>query len=223
MPRKEAPRVPRAAAGSGSAGSAATESKAAGLPLALPGAESAATLANQFLVAMPALEDENFNHSVTLLCEHSDKGALGLVINRPLSLRLQEMLDQMGLPREKLAEDPNVYWGGPVQPERGFVVHTGPGEWDSSMPISEDLYITTSRDILAAIGRGEGPRRYFVALGYAGWGAGQLENEVLRNSWLNTPVDDAILFHTPAGDRWRAATRLLGVDVSHLASQAGHA
>ena len=183
----------------------------------------AATLANQFLVAMPGLDDENFNHSVTLLCEHTDGGALGLVINRPLTLRLQDMLDQMGLAGEQIDAEASVYWGGPVQPERGFVVHSSPGEWDSSMPIGEDLYITTSRDILAAIGRGEGPKHYFVALGYAGWGAGQLEDEVLRNSWLNTPVDSAILFKTPAGDRWRAATRLLGVDVSHLASHAGHA
>jgi putative transcriptional regulator len=186
-------------------------------------AQNSGYLANQFLVAMPGLEDDNFNHSVTLLCEHSEKGALGLVINRPMSLHLQEMLDQMGLPREQMRGDPIVYWGGPVQPERGFVVHSAPSGWDSSMPIGDDLYITTSRDILAAIGRGEGPKQYFVALGYAGWGAGQLDEEVLRNSWLNTPVDRSILFHTPVGDRWRAATRLLGVDITHLASVAGHA
>ena len=180
-------------------------------------------LANQFLVAMPSLEDDNFNHSVTLMCEHTDQGALGLVINRPLTLHLGEMLDQMGLARGKLKGDPIVYWGGPVQPERGFVVHANPGGWESTLAITDDLYVTTSRDILSAIGSGEGPRQFFVALGYAGWGAGQLDDEVLRNSWLNTPVDRSILFHTPANERWRAATRLLGVDISHLASIAGHA
>jgi putative transcriptional regulator len=180
-------------------------------------------LSNQFLVAMPGLEDSNFSHSVTLLCEHSDKGALGLVVNRPTDLRLSEMLEQMGLEHGELAADPSVYWGGPVQPERGFVVHAGPGKWDSTLQLDDDLYITTSRDVLGAIGRGNGPAQFFVALGYAGWGEGQLETEIKSNSWLNTPVDSAILFRTPVADRWAAATRLLGVEVSHLASVAGHA
>ncbi len=180
-------------------------------------------LSNQFLVAMPGLEDSNFSHSVTLLCEHSDKGALGLIINRPTDLHLTEMLDQMGVEHGQLPGDPIVYWGGPVQPERGFVVHCGPGTWDSTLKLDEDLYITTSRDVLGAIGRGEGPERYMVALGYAGWGEGQLESEIMSNSWLNTPVDGSVLFGTPAPERWIAATRLLGVDVSHLASVAGHA
>jgi putative transcriptional regulator len=179
--------------------------------------------ANQFLVAMPALDDANFGRTVTLLCEHTDKGALGLVINRPMNLTLAEMLEQMGLPREKLRQDPSVYWGGPVQPERGFVVHGAPATWDSSMPIGDDLFITTSRDVLAAIGNGQGPDKFFVALGYAGWGAGQLDEEVMRNSWLNTPVDRSILFDVSANERWRAATRLLGFDVGHLANVAGHA
>jgi putative transcriptional regulator len=173
---------------------------------------------------MPGLDDENFHRSVTLLCEHSDKGALGLVINRPMqSLRLPQMLDQMGLPRDKLDGEAFVYWGGPVEPERGFVVHAAPGGWDSSMAIGDDLYITTSRDVLASIGRGEGPKHYLVALGYAGWGSGQLEAELLRNSWLNTPIDRSILFELAPQLRWRAAAALLGVDVTLLASQAGHA
>ncbi|MBL6751069.1 MAG: YqgE/AlgH family protein [Nevskia sp.] len=180
-------------------------------------------LSNQFLVAMPGLEDSNFSHSVTLLCEHSDKGALGLVVNRPTDLRLSDMLDQMGLEHGELPGDPVVYWGGPVQPERGFVVHAGPGDWDSTLKLDDDLYITTSRDVLGAIGRGGGPADYFVALGYAGWGEGQLESEIKSNSWLNTPVDTSVLFRTPVAERWLAATRLLGVDVSHLASVAGHA
>jgi len=180
-------------------------------------------LNNQFLVAMPGLEDENFRHSVTLLCEHSEKGALGLVVNRPTDLHLSEMLDQMGLVRDAIADDPIVFWGGPVQPERGFVVHRAPGGWDSTLQVDGDLYITTSRDVLGAIGRGEGPNQYLVLLGYAGWSEGQLEDEILSNSWLNTPVDNHVLFGTPPSDRWTAAARLLGVDITHLASQAGHA
>jgi putative transcriptional regulator len=183
----------------------------------------ASYLSNQFLVAMPGLEDSNFSHSVTLLCEHSDKGALGLIVNRPTDLRLAEMLDQMGLPHPELAGDPIVFWGGPVQPERGFVVHNGPGTWDSTLKLDDNLYVTTSRDVLGAIGRGEGPSQYIVALGYAGWGEGQLESEIKSNSWLNTPVDSTILFGTVVKERWLAATRLLGVEVSHLASMAGHA
>ncbi|MBA4285018.1 MAG: YqgE/AlgH family protein [Xanthomonadaceae bacterium] len=178
---------------------------------------------NQFLVAMPGLEDENFRHSVTLLCEHSEKGALGLVVNRPTDLRLSDMLDQIGVDHEAMPSDPIVFWGGPVQPERGFVVHTAPGGWDSTLRVDDNLYITTSRDVLGAIGRGEGPRAYMVLLGYAGWGEGQLESEILNNSWLNAPVEQHVLFDTPAADRWIAATRLIGVDISHLASRAGHA
>lgn len=180
-------------------------------------------LKNQFLVAMPGLEDENFGHSVTLLCEHSEDGAIGLIINRPTDLKLGDMLSQMGLDHDAMDAEQAVYWGGPVQPERGFVVHRPPGGWESSVQVENDLYITTSRDVLRAIGKGEGPKEYIIVLGYAGWGAGQLENEILSNSWLNTPLDQAILFHTPARDRWQAATRLLGVDVTQLSSGAGHA
>jgi putative transcriptional regulator len=182
------------------------------------------SLKNQFLVAMPGLEDDNFSHTVSLMCEHNDKGAIGLIINRPTDLTLTAMLDQMGLQHESTdADDHVVFWGGPVQPERGFVVHGGPGGWESCMPIGQDLYITTSRDVLAAIGQGRGPKQFLVTLGYAGWGAGQLESEILQNSWLNTPVDSAVLFSTPARSRWQSATRLLGLDVTQLSSGAGHA
>lgn len=180
-------------------------------------------LGNQFLVAMPALDDENFNHSVTLLCEHSERGALGLIINRPMTLKLREMLGQMDLPDSEIHGDPIVYWGGPVSPERGFVIHDGPDSWDSTMTIGDSLYITTSKDILKAIGEGRGPANYFVALGYANWGGGQLESEMLQNSWLNTPVDTRILFKAPVAERWKLATRLLGVDVTQLGGDAGHA
>jgi putative transcriptional regulator len=180
-----------------------------------------AFLKNQFLVAMPSLEDDHFSHTVSLLCEHNDSGAVGLVINRPTEIPLTTMLDQMGMKYEGL-EDTPIYWGGPVQPERGFVVHGEPGGWESCMQVQDDLYITTSRDILNAIATGKGPSRFIVTLGYAGWDAGQLESEILHNAWLNTPVDSSILFAMPARDRWQAATRLLGVDVTQLAGSAGH-
>jgi putative transcriptional regulator len=181
-------------------------------------------LANSFLVAMPGLEDDNFDHSVTLVCEHNDNGALGLIINRLTDLKLKDMLSHMGIePGQLDGQDIRVFWGGPVQPERGFVVHREPGEWESTLQVADDLYITTSRDILDALSEGRGPGQFFVALGYAGWEAGQLEHEILGNTWLNAPVDRAILFEMPAGDRWDAAARLIGVDVSRLSGQAGHA
>lgn len=180
---------------------------------------------NQFLVAMPGLLDPNFNHSVTLLCEHNEQGALGLIINRPTELRLADMLEHMKLAHPALDRAEHVvHWGGPMQTERGFVIHSEPGPWESTLRISDTLYITTSKDILSAIGRGSGPAQFLVTLGYAGWAAGQLENEIRENSWLNTPVDRAILFEQPVATRWQAAARLLGVDVTHLTvGPAGHA
>lgn len=181
------------------------------------------TLRNQFLVAMPSLQDDHFSHTVSLVCEHNDKGAIGLVINRPTDLALAAMLEQMGIAHEAIDESALVLWGGPVQPERGFVVHGSPGGWDSSMQLDDELFVTTSRDVLAAVGRGEGPREFFVALGYAGWDAGQLENEIKLNTWLNTPVDRRVMFATAPSTRWQAATRLLGVDVTQLTDAVGHA
>ncbi|SEQ75117.1 putative transcriptional regulator [Solimonas aquatica] len=185
-----------------------------------------ASLKHQFLIAMPSLQDEHFRQSVSLMCEHGDEGAIGLVINKPTELKLSEMLEQLGLEHEALdaqAAEASVFWGGPVQPERGFVVHRGPGGWESTLALSDDLYITTSNDVLRAIGRGEGPREFMVMLGYAGWDAGQLESEILHNAWLNAQISEQILFELPARDRWQAATRLLGVDVTQLAGDAGHA
>ena len=186
-------------------------------------AASGSYFGNQFLVAMPSMEDEHFNQSVTLLCEHNPEGALGLIVNRPTELTLSTMLQHMGLDHIAMIGDPPIYWGGPVQPERGFVLHDQAGDWETTLPVNETLFMTSSRDILAAIGQGAGPANFMVALGYAGWTAGQLESEILGNSWLNTPVDQAILFHTPAVDRWQAASRLLGLDIHNLAGRAGHA
>lgn len=184
----------------------------------------AVSLRNQFLIAMPNLGDEQFGKTVTLLCDHNEQGALGLVVNRPTSLHLNDMLSHLSLPAGVISEtNPPVFWGGPMQPERGFVLHREPGNWESTLAVGDQLWVTTSRDILGALTEGRGPEHYLVLLGYAGWGAGQLEGELLANAWLNTPADKAILFDTPVAARWAAATRLLGVDVSQLSGEAGHA
>lgn len=180
-------------------------------------------LDNQFLVAMPNVVTGAFARSVTLMCDHNSEGAMGLVINRPTELDLRDMLAHMSIDCAALNTPESIFWGGPVQSERGFVLHRPTGQWEATLHLSKDVVITTSKDILEAIGRGEGPAEYLVTLGYAGWGEGQLESEIRANSWLNTPTDSRIIFTTPSDDRWAAATRLLGVDPSTLSSHAGHA
>ena len=184
-----------------------------------------AYLNNQLLVAMPTLADPNFSQSVTLICEHTDRGALGIVINRPLEMKMSEVLEQLAL----TTEDPGlrampVLRGGPVQLDRGFVLHRPcPRDWDSTLPVSDALHVTTSRDVLAAMARGEGPAQAVVALGYAGWDAGQLEVEVLQNAWLTVPCDESLIFDLPFEQRWHAAARLVGVELSRISHQAGRA
>lgn len=181
-------------------------------------------LTNHFLIAMPQLADPNFFHTVTYICEHNAEGALGIVINRPLELKLGEILDHMEIEAgsEGVAER-TVYMGGPVQQERGFVLHRPATQWDSTLQITESIGLTTSRDVLDAMARGEGPPESLVALGYAGWGAGQLEEELAANTWLSGPADERILFHSPAEKRWEEAAALLGVDLNLLSGDAGHA
>jgi putative transcriptional regulator len=182
------------------------------------------SLTNQFLIAMPSLADPNFHGTVTFICEHSAQGAMGIIINRPLELTLGEVLSQMNIrPRESdIALDP-VYMGGPVQTDRGFVLHNPAGQWDSMLRISDELGITTSKDILENIATGAGPKHALVALGYAGWGAGQLEQELADNAWLCGPADNRIIFDTPWQQRWEAAAALMGVDLTQLSDQIGHA
>lgn len=182
------------------------------------------SLRNQFLIAMPALGDPNFSQTVTLICEHNEDGALGLVINRPLELSIGDMLAHMDInpSNQALAEQP-VLMGGPVQTERGFVLHGEPGGWDATMQVADALYVTSSRDILEAMARREGPENALITLGYAGWGAGQLEGEMKENAWLSTPADRRIIFEVPISDRWSQAARLLGVDLNTLSGDAGHA
>ena len=181
-------------------------------------------LTNQLLIAMPALRDPNFARGVTFLCQHGEDGAMGLMINRLSEYRLGDVLAQMNLHSE-LPDviDAPVLIGGPVQPERGFVLHTPTGDWESSFRISDRVSVTTSRDILVAIAAGNGPRHAVVTLGYSGWSPGQLEQELCENHWLTAPAAEHVLFETPLEDRWESAAGLVGVNLLQLATYAGHA
>ena len=181
------------------------------------------SLRDHLLIATPAIEGGFFNRSVTYLCEHGESGAMGVVINQPLDVELTEIFEHLDLPNEHAPADNTVLAGGPVQVEHGFVLHTGEPRWDSTMAVGRDVLLTTSRDILAAIASGTGPEQYLVALGYAGWSAGQLEEELAQNSWLTVPASNAILFGTALEDRLAAAGRLLGIDIDLMSGQAGHA
>jgi len=181
-------------------------------------------LANQFLIAMPTLADPNFSRTVTFLFEHNADGARGIVINRPTKMHLVEVFQQLQLPcANEPIEHQLVLQGGPVHIEQGFVIHRPSGQWEYSVNVSDTIQITTSRDILAAMARGEGPPSAIVALGFAGWGAGQLEAEIVTNAWLTVAADDSVLFDLPYEERWHAAAGLLGVDVARLGPEAGHA
>jgi putative transcriptional regulator len=181
-------------------------------------------LTNQFLIAMPTLEDPNFFHSVTYICEHNEEGALGLVINRPLDMQLGEILEHIQVQESTPeARQIPVHLGGPVQQDRGFVLHSPLGQWEATLKVTDRIGITSSIDILKAIATNEGPENSLVALGYAGWGSGQLEQELADNAWLSCPADPDILFNTPDGARWKAAAGSLGIDLDLLSGEAGHA
>lgn len=183
------------------------------------------SLTGHFLIAMPGLGDPNFARGITFICQHNEEGAMGLVVNRLSDYKLGDVLQQMNMPCERVevAATP-VLMGGPVQPERGFVLHApGTREWDSSYRVNDMLTVTTSRDILAAMADGGGPERALVALGYAGWGAGQLEQELRENAWLTVQADQRILFETALDERWGAAVALVGINPANLASYYGRA
>jgi putative transcriptional regulator len=181
------------------------------------------SLANHFLIAMPALADPNFARTVTLICEHSADGAMGLVINRITELHLRDILEQLEIESTSPQASLPVYLGGPVQNNRGFVVHEPLGSWDSTLPVTETIGVSTSRDILDAIAHDRGPDHCLITLGYAGWGAGQLEREISENAWLSVPARRDILFDLEPEQRWRAAAGLVGVDLNMLSGEAGHA
>jgi putative transcriptional regulator len=185
-------------------------------------------LTNQFLIAMPGLSGEPFAGTVIYLCEHTENGALGLVINKPIDIKLKSLFEkvELTLDRDDLADTP-VYFGGPVQTERGFVLHERLGDdgahYSSTLQIPGGLEMTTSKDVLEALSHGAGPKKVLVTLGYAGWGAGQLEDEIGRNSWLNVSAEPAIIFDTPVEQRYARALSLLGIDPRMLSQEAGHA
>jgi len=185
---------------------------------------SEVTLSNQFLIALPSLDDPSFARVVALICQHDSDGAMGVIVNRASEYTLGEVLAQMGIETDdELLRARPVLAGGPVHPERGFVLHDGDQSWDSTLSIADDLAVTTSRDVLEAIVKGEGPQHAIVALGCAGWGAGQLEHELVENSWLNAPTRSDLLFSLPLEARWEAAAGSIGVDFARLADYAGHA
>ena len=184
-----------------------------------------ANFTHQLLIAMPGMADPRFFRSLTYIFRHDDEGAIGLVINKPLDLQLHKLLSDFHLP--VLANLPRpaqpVMFGGPVQPQMGFVLHREPGPWSSCMTIADNICVTNSRDILDAISQGKGPADYLVVLGYAGWSPGQLEEEMALNAWLTCAPDDELLFSLPFEQRWQAAADRLGVDIRLLSDQVGHA
>ncbi|WP_026377445.1 YqgE/AlgH family protein [Aestuariibacter salexigens] len=183
------------------------------------------TFENQFLIAMPSLDDPYFSRSLTYICEHNEDGAMGIVINQPVGMTLKELLEQteqdaIVLPEK--AETP-VLAGGPVSRDRGFILHTTQSGWSSSLQLTSDIMVTTSKDILSALGNNNAPDKAIVALGYAGWSGGQLEHEIQHNSWLTVEADLDILFNTPVTEKWEKAVKKLGIDIWQLGPEAGHA
>lgn len=182
-------------------------------------------LINHFLIAMPRLDDANFSQSVTYICEHNAEGAMGVTINRPSDILLQDILEQIQI-KAINAEIGHqaIYYGGPVQTDRGFILHNKTErQWDASLDITDDIQLTSSKDILEAIANDQGPEKALITLGYAGWGNGQLEQEIANNFWLSCPADSAIIFDTPIEKRWESAASLLGIDLQLLSNDAGHA
>lgn len=180
-------------------------------------------LTHQFLVAMPTLMDPNFHRTVTYICEHSPQGAMGIVINRPLELELGEIMTQMEIEPGPAVAGVHAYYGGPVDMARGFVLHTPVGHWEATLEIADDIGVTSSRDILMAMANGEGPTKAIVALGYSGWGAGQIEEELAQNAWLTCPATTDILFDLDSERKLEAAAARLGVDLNSITTGAGHA
>ncbi|PSU32651.1 YqgE/AlgH family protein [Photobacterium lutimaris] len=185
-------------------------------------------LTNHFLVAMPSMQDPNFKGSVVYICEHNDEGAMGIVINLPIEISVGNMLDQIDIERELPVRDPSsleqpVFNGGPVSADRGFVLHNRVGSLSSSINVTADVSITTSKDILSLLGTSESPDNFLVALGYAGWDAGQLEKELIENVWLTTEANTDVVFNTPINERWNKAIAQLGINATNLSTEQGHA
>jgi putative transcriptional regulator len=181
-------------------------------------------LTHHFLIAMPAMADPNFAHTLTFVCEHNKDGALGIVVNRPIEMKLSALFEQINVPlTDRVLREAPVHFGGPVQVDRGFVLHRPLGNWQSTLAVGDNIGLTTSKDVLEAVGRGDGPSDVFVSLGYAGWEAGQLEAEMAQNAWLTVAADADLLFDVPPERRLPAAMQLLGIDLMQLSEDVGHA
>ncbi len=181
-------------------------------------------LRDHFLLAMPGLSEGIFSHSITYICEHGESGAMGIVINQPLDLSVEEIFEHLQIDAIRDFSQEAVMAGGPVQIDHGFVLHRDCTKtWEASLKVTEEITLTTSRDILRAIARDQGPAQHLIALGYAGWSAGQLEQELAENSWLTLPANSDIIFSTPADQRLGAAAAQLGIDMNLISGEAGHA
>ena len=187
----------------------------------------ALNLANHFLIAMPSMHDPIFGGTVVYVCEHNENGVLGVVINKPTDMTMEVLFDRIDLEvssaAERHLESEPIMFGGPVQDDRGFVLHTPGAHYSSSLTVTNDVAFTTSIDVLEAVARGQGPERMMVSIGYAGWSPGQLEDELARNGWLTVAADPRIVFDVPIEERYQAAIKLLGFDPLMLNSEAGHA
>jgi len=187
-------------------------------------AKSSDCLRDHFLLAMPCLSEGIFSHSITYICEHGESGAMGIVINQPLDLSVDEIFEHLQITPLQDFSDMPVMAGGPVQIDHGFVLHRKcDTSWEASLKVTSEITLTTSRDILRAIANDNGPDDHLIALGYAGWAAGQLEQELAENSWLTLPANSDIIFSTPADQRLGAAAALLGIDMNLISGEAGHA
>ena len=191
---------------------------------------SAICLTHHFLIAMPAMSDPNFAHSLTYICEHNDEGALGIIVNRPMNMSLSTLFERINIDFDAKEHrndaplgDMPVYYGGPVQTDRGFVLHRPVGHWQSTLTVRDGIGLTSTRDILHQIGASGDPSEILISLGYAGWSAGQIEWELAQNAWLSVAADPEIIFGLPPEERLTAAMRLLGVDFANLSDVAGHA
>lgn len=182
------------------------------------------SLSDHFLIAMPNMADPLFARALVYLCEHGEHGAMGLIINKPSGIAMAQLFDQIDLPlTHETLTGSSVYFGGPVQPDRGFVLHSPVCNWQSSLLVTDHLALTTSKDVLIAVSENQGPERMLITLGYAGWSSGQLEEEIASNAWLTVPSDPHIIFDMPAEQRYDAAMALLGFDPSLLSGEIGHA
>ena len=181
-------------------------------------------LTGHFLIAMPSLDDGFFNHAVTYICEHDETGSFGIIINQETTLTLKQIIKEMKIDTEvDYNETQPVYIGGPVDQGRGFILHRPTGNWQSTLKVNDRIALTTSKDILLAIATNKGPKDSIVALGYAGWTSGQLDDEIANNTWLSCPAEEQIIFDTPPEERWKAAAQLIGIDLTLLSNDTGHA